>query len=222
MGLRGFTNITYVPDREAFFEQLCRDKIVLHLGCADAMHLEEHIKIGRHLHARLSKVTRRLYGVDYDAGAIARLKSLQFSNLYVADVESLNLEISEDIDIILAGELIEHLNNPGSFLNGIRKLMTPDTELVISTPNLLSIKIFIHSLIGKQRIHPDHCLGFTFSLLETLLVRHGLVPVQWYSTIERFGSPRNIVANKVLSIFFRFLPRYADTIILINLEIVFR
>lgn len=93
--------------------------------------------------------------------------------------------------------------------------MGPETILLITTPNLLSLKVCVHSFLGKQRIHPDHTLGFTFSLLETLFNRYGLHIIKWLSSAERFSSHPNRLANFVFDHIFPLGPRYADTIILL-------
>lgn len=217
MGLRKLPKVKFVSNREAFLVNLCRGKSILHLGCADAIHLNEHMQSETHLHDKLSKVAKSLYGVDIDENAISKLAALGFENLYVGDVESLNLQLPQRyFDIILVGELIEHLNCPGAFLKSIKRFMARDTTLIITTPNVLSLKLWLHAfLFGRQRIHPDHTLGFTFSLLETLLERHGFKVVSWYTSLETFHASRNKLARFIFRPLFHVLPHFADTIIVV-------
>jgi predicted TPR repeat methyltransferase len=214
MGLRPFPALTFVPDREKFLVDCARGKRVLHLGCADAIHFAQHAAQGRLLHELLRGVAQSLHGVDLEPKAIARLKAhLREDRLYAANVEQLAIQFGTGFDVIIAGELIEHLNNPGNFLRSISQYMGAETQLIVTTPNLLSAKVFLHSLRGTQRMHPDHSLGFSFSPLQTLLERHGLHVSRWFTTVEIFSSRRNAAANRLLSLCFRAFPRYADTLI---------
>jgi hypothetical protein len=214
MGLRSFPPMVFTSDREEFLVNLCRDKVVLHLGCADAIHFDEHTHIGRHLHALINDVSRKSYGVDIDKQALEKLqKHYKISNVFEGNVECLNLDFNENFDIIICGEIIEHLNNVGLFLNSVKSYMGVNTLLILTTPNMLSLKLFVHSLMNKQRIHYDHSLGFTFSLLETLLYRHNYHVDRWVTSIERFSSQRNLFGNRLLSGIFSMFPRYADTLI---------
>ena len=214
MGLRKLpSNIKFVFDREKFFEKLCSGKKVLHLGCADAIHLDEHLMYGTHLHVRLYRTTKDLYGVDLDENAIEKLRQKGIKNLFVGNVEKLDLDLPKPFDVVLAGELIEHLNCPGAFLESVKQYMDRETIFVLSTPNLLSLKLWLHAFLGTQRIHPDHSLGFTFSLLQTILERYGFKVEQWYTSVEQFNSLHNRIANMLLKPLFYMKPYLADTII---------
>ena len=216
MDMRPFPKLTFVSDRESYLANLCRCKVVLHLGCADALMLEGKAAIGRHLHLLVRSVAQVAYGVDSDKVALTTLQTKYgVQNLFVGDVEKLDVPIPTKVDIILATELVEHLPNPGMFLDSVRRYMSPESTLVVTTPNLLSVKVFIHSLFGKQRIHWDHTVGFTFSLLETLLARHGYAIQGWMTTVERFSGTRNQLSNFLLLPLFKLFPRYGDTIIVI-------
>lgn len=207
---------TFVPDREQFLQAYCTNKTVLHLGCADALQLDVRAAHERHLHLLLMRSARRVIGVDLDANAIEHLsKQYHVPDLYVGNVEHLDLPVNETFDAIVVGELLEHVNNPGLFLDSVSRYISPTTELVLTTPNLLSLKMFLHTLWRNERVHSDHSVGFTFSLLRTLLERHGYQIIRYLTTVERFSSRRNVRANQLLGNIFTLLPYYGDTIMVI-------
>jgi len=219
MALRRFPEIDYVPDRDAFLKDICRGKVVLHLGCASALHVDAEIRSGRHLHTNLAEVANKIYGADKDREAIRTLQDrFQMKNLFVADVEQLDLPIDTKFDVIIAGELIEHLYNPGLFLTSVSNYMSADTKLILTTPNMYGLKYFLHSFMNIQAMDPDHSLGFSFTLLETLLTRHGYAIHGWRTTVQRFASRRNRIANALFGFFFRLWPRYADTLIVVTVR----
>lgn len=49
---------------------------------------------------------------------------------------------SKKFDLILAFDILEHLDSPYVFLKNVRSLMTPQARLVLTTPNLMSWERF--------------------------------------------------------------------------------
>lgn len=96
------------------------------------------------------------------------------------------------IDIIHAGDVIEHLNNTDLFIKEIRRLLSPIGFAVISTPNLASWHNVLALCLGRQpftamvsdemiiseieadKDMPKHRRIFTFNGLESLVKFHGL------------------------------------------------
>jgi|GEM_PF-6601929 len=74
--------------------------------------------------------------IDEDAGAIARQYC---ESMIIGDVENLNLDAFLDpasIDVILMGDILEHLRWPGRLLSKIKKYLKHDGYLVVSLPNV--------------------------------------------------------------------------------------
>src|SRR3990172_3633260 len=78
--------------------------------------LKEHSKDW--LHGLLLKNFPQVIGIDISAEDINRLENLGFQNLYIQSAEDLNLPST--FNTIVAGEVIEHLSNPGVFLEKAR------------------------------------------------------------------------------------------------------
>jgi hypothetical protein len=79
--------------------------------------------------------------------------------------------------VIIAGEMIEHLNNPGLFLQGIKRFMSEKTDLVITTINAYSaLRFAIYGLRGKggvnEPVHPDHVAYYSYKTLKLVLERN--------------------------------------------------
>lgn len=208
---------TFVPDRADYLSKLCSDSTILHLGFADAIHYSQALDEGRHLHAVLKKATspEKIYGVDINTAKVSYFRDLwNDENLIVGSVEKLEeLPLDQKFDFIVAGELIEHLNNPGLMLTGIQRFMRPDTRLVITTPNALGLKFQMHALARNDRSHADHCVMFSFSTLNTLLKRHQLEPIRWLTSIEVFDGTRNRMTRPVLDRVFKLMPHLPETLI---------
>src|SRR5215204_3434629 len=108
--------------RLPLIKTLCTGKKVLHLGCTNWPYTPDAIEAGTLLHKDLADVCSELYGFDFDQQGIDVLASRGFANLYRADLEKLDeVDLAETFDVIIAGEMIEHLNNPGLFLEGVKR-----------------------------------------------------------------------------------------------------
>src|SRR5690606_37936931 len=168
-----------IVQRMEFIKSECAGKKGRHLGCTNHPYTAEAIERGMLLHAELASITDSLYGFDYDEEGLEALRSFGYGDLYQADLEALeNVELDATFDVIIAGEMIEHLNNPGKFLNGIKRFMNKDTRLVITTINAYgAIRLAKYFLRGKgvrnEPVHPDHVAYYSYSTLTLLLERHG-------------------------------------------------
>ena len=160
--------------------EMCAGKKVLHLGCTNAPYTQEAIDNDMLLHFELEKTASSIYGIDAAQDGLDKLISHGTTNLYFADLEDLaSLDLNEIFDVIVAGELIEHLNNPGIFLSGIRRFMNPETRLLITTINAYcGMRFAQYGLRGKrgkaEPVHPDHVAYYSYSTLSLLLRRHEL------------------------------------------------
>lgn len=173
-------NSLELVQRIEYLKDVCAGKKVFHLGCTNYPFTAEILETGRHLHLQLEKVASELYGLDYDQQGLDEFSGRGIKNLYQGDLEKLeDVDLNETFDVIIAGEMIEHLNNPGLFLNGVKRFMNADTKLVITTINAYCALRFAMYLLagrgGKQEpVHPDHVAYYSYSTLSLLLKRHNL------------------------------------------------
>lgn len=163
-------------DRITWLEERCRNRRVVHVGFADAGFADQRQRDGRWLHARLADMAAELVGVDFDAARVAGAVDAGYE-AYAADcadpVAVAGLGI-EPADVVLAGEVIEHVDRPGPFLDALRHLSRANGRLVITTPNAHGLAYAAIPLLrGIEITHPDHILAFTYRTLTELVHRHG-------------------------------------------------
>jgi 2-polyprenyl-3-methyl-5-hydroxy-6-metoxy-1,4-benzoquinol methylase len=182
-----------VHGRWEFVINLCCGKNVLHLGCSDAGLTNIRLKSGALLHSRLAQVAAGLWGVDSDERGLQALRAFGFTNLVQADLEGEDWPTrlhGQYFDVIVATELLEHLNNPGLFLQRTGKLFMPGTIMVLSVPNGLRLSGRFKLLHGYEEVNPDHNFWFSYSTITTLLRKngYGIVDLVGYSYFDHRAS----------------------------------
>ncbi len=210
-----------IVQRMEFIKSECAGKKVLHLGCTNHPYTADAIEKGMLLHAELASITDRLYGFDYDEEGLETLRSYGYGDLYQADLEELeNVELNETFDVIIAGEMIEHLSNPGKFLTGIKRFMDENTRLVITTVNAYGairlLKYFISGKRGRNEpVHPDHVAYYSYSTLMLLLKRHGFaVPEFYFYDVGPEHRPSSrMIYNMFSDLCVMFAPQMGDGVI---------
>ena len=165
---------TTAADRRGYVVELCRGRSVLHLGCVHPEHLEEGLASGELLHSALRSVATVLYGIDIDRDGLARLRAAGFDHLYEANIEELGaLTLDRHFDVIVAGEIVEHLANPGLFLREIPRYLAPGGKLIVSVPNAQSIRLVANAMRLRENVHAQHNAYYSPQTLDHLLESHG-------------------------------------------------
>lgn len=135
------------------------------------------MKSGRWLHAQIAEVAAELKGIDIVADGIAWAQA-QGYDAYNVDVQSESAlaavhGLDRWADVIIAGELIEHLDAPGSFLRAVKQALAPSGALVVTTPNAYRPANTLVAMTGRELIHPDHTGWHSPSTLRELGARAG-------------------------------------------------
>ena len=210
-----------LTERVDFLKEACMNKKVLHLGCTDYPFTQNSIANNMLLHFEIEKVAKELYGFDFDQAGIDILKEAGVQNIYRADLENLTeVPLEETFDVILAGEMIEHLSNPGLFLRGIKRFMNRETILLITTINAYcGMRNVIYALRGKgginEPVHQDHVAYYSYSTLKLIIEREGLALEKFsFYDIGKEHRPFNRwYWNLVNDVCVKFFPQLADGVI---------
>ena len=177
--------VPLVHSRQALILTKSTGKRVLHLGCVDAGLLHERFQRRELLHQKLADVAHELWGVDIDAEGIAFLRSKGFDHLIQGDIcelDKIQALQGQQFDIVVASEVMEHLQNPGLFLQAARTLMIPGhTELIITIPNAFRIDTLLWLLRGVEFVHPDHNYWFSYHTVTNLVRKNGFAVSEVYA-----------------------------------------
>lgn len=158
--------------REDLILPLVTDRVVLDCGGVDHDAFAAKQAKGDWLHALVAARAKSVLGVDILAENVERINAQGRYRFMVADAEA--LPFREEFEVVLAGELIEHLFNPGRFLASAWRALTPGGLLILTTPNAHRLTSFLHILLrNRELIHPEHVSLFSPSALTALVERHG-------------------------------------------------
>lgn len=111
---------------------------VLEFGCAEGL-LGGAVK---------KRQKARVVGIELDreAAAIARKR---LDDVYCGDVRSIINIISDRFDFIVGGDILEHLDDPWSFLVDLRRVSAAGGRLLLSIPNAANWSIVADLLRGR-------------------------------------------------------------------------
>ncbi|MCY3018575.1 MAG: methyltransferase domain-containing protein [Planctomycetota bacterium] len=171
-----------IEERKVAVVAACRGKKVLHLGCTDWPFTQDKLNAGELLHSQIAAVSSYLVGVDISALGI---HAMQAHNpawpLILAD--ACTFRPDECFDVVVASEIIEHLENPGQLLRCVSQWASPTTQFIITTNNAQSLKSALRAVFGREECHPDHTVLFSTQTLSQLLSRTGwkVDAVSYYS-----------------------------------------
>jgi SAM-dependent methyltransferase len=125
------------------------------------------------LHGRLREKFPSVSGIDISEENVAILRANGFDNIYVQSAES--FQIAEKFDTIVAGEVIEHLANPGLFLRRACAHLKPGGRLVLTTPNAFSLLFISYALFKYPKTceNLQHTCWFCPQTMKELVGRYG-------------------------------------------------
>lgn len=196
----------------------CTGKRVLHLGCVGNNDSGTAHKVAASpstLHLKLSAAAN-VTGVDISGDAVEEYRRSGIcDNILVGNVEKLNeLSLKPEFDLVVIGDLIEHLSNPGKMLDGVRSLCRRDTRVILTTPHAFGLAPFLRHLSGRFREGLQHVMTFNSQNLTHLVHRHGF-KVEEYGTCYQSESVSSSIVFKLGKRFFEFFPKLGGTLIFI-------
>jgi 2-polyprenyl-3-methyl-5-hydroxy-6-metoxy-1,4-benzoquinol methylase len=176
------------PTRDRVSEVLrhVRGDRVLDIGCVG-----QNPMVGTNsgLHERLAERFPRVVGVDRHIDNTRWMAWRGYRWLVVGDAE--RLPRRGRFDTIEAGEVIEHLANPGAFLESARRLLAAGGRIVVSTPYPFSLLNTLYAFTKFPRTceNPEHACWFCPRTMTVLAGRANLSVVRW-ELVEDYDSAR--------------------------------
>ena len=175
-------------DRISYMSEACTGLFVLDVGCYDETALEKR-GTEHWLHGRILASARRVIGIDISEkippdGVVSGNNGL----ILRRDAAGLDLNgiPADEINVLVAGEFIEHIEDPLEFMRAAKRQLD-GREMILSTPNGVCFANTLMGIIGREVQHPDHLHNFTYKTLNTVCLRAGfrsweIIPYRFYAT----------------------------------------
>ena len=164
------------------------------------------------LKQHLSNPEKQLFGVDLE------FPDHLFSEINYKKQSAESFVYTERFDIIFAGDLIEHLVNPGLFFEQCKKHLAPNGSIIITTPNAFNL-FNLAEKISKYEptTNKDHVCYFNTRTLRQLLGKLGINTVVFSyiytlhpSHVESFKKK---ILNRVYYFFSFFTSKFLETLV---------
>jgi hypothetical protein len=145
---------TKVVDRAEFILSHVKGKRVLEFGASGPMH------------DAIVKVAASCFGVDREDDPAG--------NVYAFDLDDVSQDTLPDpeAEIIVCGEVLEHLSNPGWFLTRLRRQFA-GVPVLITVPNAFAETGRAWLKKGYENVNRDHVAWYSPKTLSVLLERAG-------------------------------------------------
>lgn len=165
----------WIKDRRSRTEivvDACRGRRVVDIGCVD--HTERSVLQPSWLHQHIAKVAETCIGLDVHQAGVEAMRAAGYDAI-VADVASAAPTVASrgPVDIVVAGELIEHLGCPEDLLSFAAAVLPAGGDLLLTTPNPFAL----HRVrAGQLRIvweNVDHVTYLFPSGVAELAARNG-------------------------------------------------
>ena len=178
---------------------ICKDKNVIHFGCADHPPLiSKKLEKGRYLHEILTNCTKKVVGLDFNQQGIDIMRDrLNYDDVYCFDLfnpqipDTLN---NKKFDYIVMGEILEHVDDPVDFLKRMKDTFSSVCQsIIITVPNIACLDRYKSIKNNFENINSDHRYWFTPYTLAKVITRANMQTVLIEGTdarrsINSFGS----------------------------------
>ena len=158
----GDPKIKFITDR-------CDGKSVLDLGCVqhDARFADNKFWVHKAVEAKAKDVL----GLDLHQEGVEALSAKGY-NMVHGDAQ--NFDFGRKFEVIVAGDLIEHLSNFAGFFESCARHMDSNSSLIICTPNPWHWHKVIKALKGPVPVNEEHTCWMCPKTLEQLAERFDL------------------------------------------------
>ena len=173
--------------RETRYKKI--EKIIL--GCKPGKLLDAGCSSGK-FSARFIQKGYDVYGIDYAEKRVNEAKQNGLKAVVCDITKKLPFD-DEFFDIVLAGELIEHVVDTDGLLSEFNRVLKTHGVLIITTPNLASFENRLRLLFGiypawtnYSVAAPNHVRSYTLPILKKQLKKNGFTPVKQFGNFVPF------------------------------------
>jgi 2-polyprenyl-3-methyl-5-hydroxy-6-metoxy-1,4-benzoquinol methylase len=187
------------------------NKNIFDIGCYDGTFLDI-----------IENRNNNFFGLEASDWGVERCceKNINVQQYFFNDKNKLPYE-NNFFDVVIAGEIIEHIYDTDFFLEEIYRILKPGGKVLVSTPNIASLGRRLFLLFGINPIielspnesdSSGHIRYFTFKTLRRLLQKHKFGVIGIKSDCINFSNTGKLKSEFLADIF----PRLGTSIICLS------
>jgi len=201
-----------VPNRVSYLENLARGKDVLDVGAVD--HVVEAQEKTDWLHKRIARAAKSVLGLDVVAAEVERLNR-EGHRVFLMDFSE---EVPEETyDLIVCGEIIEHVASPQKIFRSAARVLRPGGRIALTTPNPYFTRRILNATRWSTQESADHIALFSPANIAEMAMREGMLLESYRGVLDpgRITTLRAHISALLRPIWLRFLPTelFCETII---------
>lgn len=198
-------------DRNAHIVRRATGRKVLDLGVVGLTLWDDSARIDRFpesLHWRIAQVATEAVGVD-TADCLPAIRD-RYPQLTVHQLPAEQAdELGDDFDLVVVGDLLEHVSNQGLLLDASYKALRAAGVIIVTCPNAFGLHRLLDFMVGRFVEGADHVSSHNTQTLTQLLDRHGFTVIECLTGYEQMPSGWKRVGAVILRAF----PRFGGTLI---------
>lgn len=164
-----------VLEREKYILEACRGKVVLDIGGTGP------------LAEALPRVAKEYHALD-------RVERAGVTHFYQVDIDQAErLPEIAGVEIVVAGEIIEHLSNAGHFLDLLHAYKCPVILTTVNAFNDVGYRYMSERMI--ECVNQEHVAYYSYWTLKTLVERHRWKVEEWYWYKGKKGIAEGMIFN---------------------------
>ncbi len=142
------------------------------------------------LHDKLINCNYEVWGIDISTKDVENDTKLGYPHLFVMNAEDLDLPVK--FNTIIAGEIIEHVNSPGKFLEKVYDHLEIGGRLIITTPHPFAFIYILYALYKYPKTCPtsEHTLWFCPQTFRELVKRYNYQEIK-FLLLEDYEPNKN-------------------------------
>ena len=193
---------TYIDSREDMIITYIKDKDILDLWAWDIR--------DRFLHKFLVDNAKSVVWIELMKYKVENMKK-HWYNLVEWNAETLDLW--KKYDVVIAWDLIEHVDNAWLFLENVKRHLKKDGVFIFNTPNAYAINFLVKWLLSWGTVHQfyEHVTLFNEELIINLLNRFG---IKIEKTIY-FTHKENNFKSYILRLFWKISKKWNENMLFI-------
>lgn len=168
------------------------------------------------VHRLLKERKADVWGIDIEYDE----KQLQGDVSHYRKASAESFSLPEKFDTIFAGDIIEHLSNPGLFLDASKQHLKSSGKLVLTTPNAFNLFNIVEKFTKDEpTVNSDHTFYFNKKTLLKLLEKNGWEAdeVNYLYSLEltHTESLKKKFLNFWYALFSKFTQKFIETLVVV-------